>query len=46
MRHFLADDDFSSAEQIQILDLADEFKDQPFRHAVFSGNPSRTPPGS
>jgi ornithine carbamoyltransferase len=37
MRHFLADDDLSSAEQIQILDLADEFKDQPFRHAVFSG---------
>jgi ornithine carbamoyltransferase len=37
MRHFLADDDLSSAEQIQILDLADEFKNQPFRHAVFSG---------
>jgi ornithine carbamoyltransferase len=37
MRHFLADDDLSSAEQIQILDLADEFKNQPFRHAVFAG---------
>ena len=37
MRHFLADDDLSEAEQIQILDLADEFKDQPFRHAVFAG---------
>ncbi len=37
MRHFLADDDLSSDEQIQILDLADEFKDDPFRRAVFAG---------
>ena len=37
MRHFLADDDLSQAEQIHILDLADELKNQPFGHPVFAG---------
>jgi ornithine carbamoyltransferase len=37
LRHFLADDDLSQAEQLQILDLADDLKDQPFKHQVFAG---------
>ncbi|HKH54122.1 MAG TPA: ornithine carbamoyltransferase, partial [Propionibacteriaceae bacterium] len=37
MRHFLADDDLSQAEQIHILDLADELRDDPFGHPVFAG---------
>ena len=31
MRHFLADDDLSAAEQLAILDLADALKAEPFR---------------
>jgi len=37
LRHFLADDDLSQAEQVQILDLADDLKDQPFKYPVFAG---------
>ena len=37
MRHFLADGDLSQAEQIHILDLADELRNQPFGHPVFAG---------
>jgi ornithine carbamoyltransferase len=36
-RHFLADDDLSQAEQLQVLDLADELKADPFSHQVFAG---------
>ena len=37
MRSLLADDDLSQAEQLQILDLADQFKDHPFGQPVFAG---------
>ena len=37
LQHFLADDDISQAEQVQILDLADDLKRQPFTHPVFAG---------
>jgi ornithine carbamoyltransferase len=37
MRSLLADDDLSQAEQLQILDLADEFKDDPFGQPIFAG---------
>jgi ornithine carbamoyltransferase len=37
LRHFLADDDLSQAEQVQILDLADNLKAQPFKYQVFAG---------
>ncbi|MGH3916028.1 MAG: ornithine carbamoyltransferase [Pseudonocardiaceae bacterium] len=36
-RHFLRDDDLSSAEQRDILDLADEFKENPFGHTPLAG---------
>ena len=37
MRHFLADDDLSSAEQLAILDLADVLKTAPYRLDTFAG---------
>lgn len=37
MRHFLADDDLSSAEQLAILDLADALKTTPYRLDTFAG---------
>jgi ornithine carbamoyltransferase len=37
IRHFLADDDLSQAEQLQILDLADDLKARPFTYPVFAG---------
>ena len=37
MRHFLADDDLSSAEQLAILDLADALKATPYRLDSFAG---------
>ena len=37
MRHFLADDDLSSAEQLAILDLADALKTTPYRLDSFAG---------
>ena len=37
IRHFLTDDDLSPAEQLQILDLADDLKDYPFANQVFAG---------
>jgi ornithine carbamoyltransferase len=37
IRHFLADDDLSQVEQLQILDLAEELKADPFSHQVFAG---------
>lgn len=50
-RHFLRDDDLSAAEQIEILDLADELKARPFADtlagpksvaAIFEKNSTRT----
>jgi ornithine carbamoyltransferase len=37
MRHFLADDDLSAAEQLAILDLADTLKADPYRLRPFAG---------
>jgi ornithine carbamoyltransferase len=37
MRHFLADDDLSAAEQLAILDLADTLKADPHRLRPFAG---------
>ena len=37
MRHFLADDDLSSAEQLAILDLADALKTTPYQLDSFAG---------
>jgi ornithine carbamoyltransferase len=37
VRHFLADDDLSSAEQLAILDLADALKTTPYRLDLFAG---------
>jgi ornithine carbamoyltransferase len=37
VRHFLADDDLSSAEQLAILDLADALKTTPYRLDTFAG---------
>ncbi len=37
MRHFLADDDLSAAEQLAILDLADTLKADPYRLRQFAG---------
>jgi ornithine carbamoyltransferase len=37
MRHFLADDDLSAAEQLAILDLADTLKAEPYRLRPFAG---------
>jgi ornithine carbamoyltransferase len=37
VRHFLADDDLSSAEQLAILDLADALKTTPYRLDSFAG---------
>ena len=37
MRHFLRDDDLSTAEQIAILDLADTLKAEPFSLRPFTG---------
>jgi ornithine carbamoyltransferase len=37
MRHFLADDDLTGAEQAEILDLADRMAADPFRHRPFAG---------
>lgn len=37
LRHFLADDDLTQAEQTQILDLADELAAEPFAHKPFAG---------
>ncbi|MBK1788562.1 ornithine carbamoyltransferase [Prauserella cavernicola] len=34
LRHFLRDDDLSPAEQLEVLDLADELKKQPFRDTL------------
>ena len=36
-RHFLRDDDLTPAEQREILDLADEFKADPFGHTPLAG---------
>jgi ornithine carbamoyltransferase len=50
-RHFLRDDDLSPAEQLEVLDLADEFKAEPLAHkplagksvaAIFEKNSTRT----
>ena len=35
MRHFLVDDDLSSAEQLAILDLADSLKAEPHQLRPF-----------
>ena len=37
MRHFLADDDLSAAEQLAILDLADELRADPYSLRPFTG---------
>jgi len=37
LRHFLADDDLSPAEQAHILDLADELKAHPFARQPYAG---------
>ena len=37
MRHFLVDDDLSAAEQLEILDLADTLKAEPYRLRPFAG---------
>ena len=37
VRHFLADDDLSPAEQRQLLDLAAALKAQPFREQPYRG---------
>jgi ornithine carbamoyltransferase len=37
MRHFLRDDDLSTAEQLAILDLADSLKAEPFSLRPFTG---------
>jgi ornithine carbamoyltransferase len=37
VRHFLADDDLSAAEQLAILDLADTLKAQPYSLQSFTG---------
>lgn len=37
LRHFLADDDLTAAEQTAILDLADQFKAEPFGRRPFEG---------
>jgi ornithine carbamoyltransferase len=36
-RHFLRDDDLSPTEQRDVLDLADEFKTDPFGHSPLAG---------
>src|SRR5918995_1032643 len=36
-RHLLADDDLTQAEQLTILDIADEFKANPYRLPIFAG---------
>ena len=36
-RHLLADDDLTQAEQVTILDIADEFKANPYRLPIFAG---------
>jgi len=36
-RHLLADDDLTQAEQLTVLDLADEFKANPYRLPIFAG---------
>jgi ornithine carbamoyltransferase len=36
-RHLLADDDLTQAEQLTILDIADDFKVDPYRLPVFAG---------
>jgi ornithine carbamoyltransferase len=50
-RHFLRDDDLSPAEQLEVLDLADQFKAEPLAHkplagksvaAIFEKNSTRT----
>jgi ornithine carbamoyltransferase len=37
VRHFLVDDDLSAAEQLEILDLADTLKAEPYRLRPFAG---------
>jgi ornithine carbamoyltransferase len=37
IRHFLADDDLSTAEQLAVLDLADELKREPFARRPLEG---------
>ncbi|GAB3703286.1 ornithine carbamoyltransferase [Mariniluteicoccus flavus] len=37
LRHFLADDDLSHDEQLAVLDLASEFKRDPYAHKPFAG---------
>lgn len=37
LRHFLADDDLSHAEQLAVLDLAAGFKRDPYAHKPFAG---------
>jgi ornithine carbamoyltransferase len=37
VRHFLADDDLSAAEQLAILDVADALKAEPYRLRPFAG---------
>ena len=37
IRHFLADDDLSHAEQQEVLELAAKLKADPFSHQVFAG---------
>jgi ornithine carbamoyltransferase len=37
IRHLLADDDLTQAEQLTILDIADDFKANPYRLPIFSG---------
>ncbi len=37
LRHFLADDDLTAAEQVAILDLADAFKADPYRISPLAG---------
>jgi ornithine carbamoyltransferase len=37
LRHFLADDDLTAAEQRQVLDLAAELKAEPFREQPYRG---------
>jgi ornithine carbamoyltransferase len=37
MRHFLVDDDLSAAEQLDILDLADVLRAEPYRLRPFAG---------
>lgn len=38
LRHFLADDDLSTAEQAAVLDLADQLKVEPHRITPFTGH--------